>query len=62
MTIYNVPETKDLVMYITTAGPIDFGKAIGEGSPYKENIKAKEWHDLMAQDFHSGWTSCTEIH
>ena len=49
-------------MYITTAGPIDLGKATGPGSYYRENARAKEWEELMDGEFHAGWTECKEIH
>jgi len=63
LTIFLVPDdSRRLIMYITTAGAIDLGKATGPGSKYREDPKCKEWEDLMDADFHGGWTVCTEIH
>eukprot|EP00939_MAST-03C_sp_MAST-3C-sp1_P002305 g2305.t1 len=63
LTIFNVPETRKLVMYITTAGNIDLGKALGPGSDYRTTSrKCKEWEELMDADFHGGWTKMKEIH
>jgi hypothetical protein len=60
LTIFRVPETRKLCMYITTAGPIDLAKATGPGSRYRENLKCKEWEELMDADFHGGWTAMVQ--
>eukprot|EP00933_Yihiella_yeosuensis_P036310 TRINITY_DN30061_c0_g1_i1.p1 TRINITY_DN30061_c0_g1~~TRINITY_DN30061_c0_g1_i1.p1 ORF type:complete len:144 (+),score=29.90 TRINITY_DN30061_c0_g1_i1:40-471(+) len=62
LTIFQVPETRKLVMNIETAGNIDLGKATGPGSKYREDPKCKEWEELMDATFHGGWTECVEVH
>eukprot|EP00746_Dinoflagellata_sp_MGD_P003027 gnl/MRDRNA2_/MRDRNA2_105902_c0_seq1.p2 gnl/MRDRNA2_/MRDRNA2_105902_c0~~gnl/MRDRNA2_/MRDRNA2_105902_c0_seq1.p2 ORF type:complete len:131 (+),score=23.98 gnl/MRDRNA2_/MRDRNA2_105902_c0_seq1:92-484(+) len=62
LRIFLVPGTRKLCMYIETAGNLDLGKATGPGSKYRENLKCKEWEELMDADFHGGWTECEEIH
>ena len=62
LSIYNVPNTKKLVMIVEMAGGVDMGKALGPGSRYRENPKCKEWEELMDADFHGGWIEMNRIH
>ena len=62
LTIFLVPGTRKLIMYIETAGNIDLGRATGPGSIYRRNPRCKYWEELMDADFHGGWTKCEEIH
>lgn len=67
LTIFNVPGTRKLVMYITTSGNIDIEKALGPGSKYREDPKCKEWEEMMTammgDDVHGGgWTRMTRVH
>jgi len=62
LTIFQLPGTSTLVMYIVTAGPIDLGAATGPGSRYRMNPRCREWEELMDADFHGGWATMDEIH
>ena len=62
LTIFLVPGTRKLVMYIHTAGDVDLSRATGPGSIYRQNPRCKYWEELMDADFHGGWTKCEEIH
>ena len=62
LTIFLVPGTSKLVMYIATAGNIDLSRATGPGSVYRQNPRCKYWEELMDAEFHGGWTKCEEIH
>eukprot|EP00041_Stephanoeca_diplocostata_P020561 m.462958 g.462958 ORF g.462958 m.462958 type:complete len:189 (+) comp21606_c0_seq2:62-628(+) len=62
LTIFQAPGSNTIVMYITTAGPIDLGAATGPGSRYRLNARCREWEELMDADFHGGWTEMEEIH
>ena len=62
LTIFLVPGTRKLVMYIVTAGNIDLSRATGPGSVYRQDPRCKYWEELMDADFHGGWTKCEEIH
>ena len=43
-------------------GPINLSKATGPGSKYRENLRCKEWEEMMDADFHGGWTELSEVH
>mmetsp|Transcript_26335 Transcript_26335/g.85158 ORF Transcript_26335/g.85158 Transcript_26335/m.85158 type:complete len:115 (+) Transcript_26335:66-410(+) len=62
LTIFRVPDTRRLFMYITTAGDTVMGEATGPGSRYRENAKCREWEEMMDADFHGGWTTLDEVH
>lgn len=62
LRIYLVPGTSTLFMSIVTAGNLDFVKAVGVGSQYRAEPRIKEWEEMMATDYHSGWTELKEIH
>lgn len=63
LRIYNLPGTPTLVMEITTAGNLDFAKAVGEGSAYRSsNERVKQWEEMMETKYHCGWTELNEIH
>eukprot|EP00035_Acanthoeca_spectabilis_P022177 m.442397 g.442397 ORF g.442397 m.442397 type:complete len:199 (-) comp18801_c0_seq1:497-1093(-) len=62
LSIFNPPGSSTIVMYITTAGDIDLGKATGPGSRYRLDPRCKEWEELMDASFHGGWTKMDEIH
>jgi len=62
LTIFQLPGTNTIVMYITTAGHINLGLATGPGSTYRLDPRCKEWEELMDAGFHGGWTEMEEIH
>eukprot|EP00298_Acanthocystis_sp_HF-20_P028434 c7160_g1_i1.p1 GENE.c7160_g1_i1~~c7160_g1_i1.p1 ORF type:complete len:120 (-),score=43.02 c7160_g1_i1:42-377(-) len=62
LSIYLVPQTNKMVMTIETTPGLDLAAATGPGSNYRLNEKCKEWEEMMATQFHGGWTKCTEIH
>ena len=63
LTIFQVPGTNRLMMYIETAGDVDLSKVTGVDSEYQKNPRAKEWEALMCTFFEEGkWTQLDEIH
>jgi len=62
LTIFRVPDTLRLCMYIVTAGPIDLSAATGPGSAYRAVPRCKEWEELMDSSFHGGWIDTEEVH
>lgn len=62
LTIFNVPDSRRLCMYIEMAGNVDLGHATGPGSRYRQDSRCKEWEEMMDAEFHGGWTTCDEIH
>lgn len=62
LTIHTVPNTLQLVMVVETEGNLTVEQATGPNSDYRKNDTARRWEEMMATEFHSGWTLCSQIH